>query len=371
LSSTSTPRLIATYHVDSSPRAIDGRALALALEQSVELPLDAIDDRYVLDQIVGRVLAIEPLGPKRFEVRIALASQTAPPEAGQLMNMVFGNSSLQDDARLVDLELPAGHLVACGGPRVGLDGFRRKLDAGPRALTATALKPQGLSPVALGRLAGALAMGGIDIIKDDHGLADQSFSPFSERVAACAGAVREATRATGRRTIYAPSLSGSLDDLRRQLAVLREEGLEAALVAPMIIGLPAFQTLVREADGIALLAHPSLAGAQRIAPPLLLGRLFRLFGADATIFPNFGGRFAYSPETCRAIAERATEEWGALASTAPTPAGGMPLDRVDEMLEFYGRDCILLIGGSLLQARERISDVTAAFARRVADHGKG
>lgn len=345
--------------------------MALALEQSIELPIEAVDDRFVLDQIVGRVLAIEALGPQRYEVRIALAGESAPPEIGQLMNILFGNSSLHDDTTLVDVDLPAGHLAACGGPRVGLDGLRRMLDVGPRALTATALKPQGLSSAALGRLAGALAAGGIDIIKDDHGLADQSFAPFAERVTACAAAVRDAVRATGRRTIYAPSLSGSLDDLRRQLAVLRREGIQAALLAPMVIGLPSFQTLAREADGIALLAHPSLAGAQRIAPPLLLGRMFRLLGADATIFPNFGGRFAYSAETCRAIAERATDSWGGLAATAPMPAGGMPLDRVDEMLEFYGRDCILLIGGSLLQAREKIPEVTAAFARKVAEHGQG
>ncbi|HNR56153.1 MAG TPA: hypothetical protein PKJ19_13365, partial [Flavobacteriales bacterium] len=30
--------------------------------------------------------------------------------------------------------------------------------------------------------------------------------------------------------------------------------------------------------------------------------LLRLFGADAVIFPNHGGRFSYTPETCKAIA---------------------------------------------------------------------
>ncbi len=31
----------------------------------------------------------------------------------------------------------------------------------------------------------------------------------------------------------------------------------------------------------------------------------------------------------------------------PVPAGGMSLDRVPEMAEFYGRDVIFLIGGDL------------------------
>ena len=37
----------------------------------------------------------------------------------------------------------------------------------------------GLAPEALARLAHRLALGGVDLIKDDHGIADQAFSPFS------------------------------------------------------------------------------------------------------------------------------------------------------------------------------------------------
>ena len=40
----------------------------------------------------------------------------------------------------------------------------------------------GLPAHALADLAYQFALGGIDIIKDDHGLADQSFAPFKERV---------------------------------------------------------------------------------------------------------------------------------------------------------------------------------------------
>ena len=71
-----------------------------------------------------------------------------------------------------------------------------------RALTCSALKPQGLCPAGLAGIAYELALGGIDFIKDDHGLADQAYSPFAERVEACAGAVRRANRETGFRTHY-------------------------------------------------------------------------------------------------------------------------------------------------------------------------
>ena len=59
------------------------------------------------------------------------------------------------------------------------------------------------------------------------------------------------------------------------------------------------------------------------APPVLLGKLFRLFGADATIFPNHGGRFSFSRDTCLAIAKAAREPWSHVLPALPVPAGGM------------------------------------------------
>ena len=70
---------------------------------------------------------------------------------------------------------------AFGGPRHGLHELRRRAGAGVRALTCSALKPQGLPPARLGELAKDFARAGIDYIKDDHGLADQSI-PFTESV---------------------------------------------------------------------------------------------------------------------------------------------------------------------------------------------
>ena len=362
-------RLKITYRIKSAAGAIEARAEAIALEQSVELPRAMVDDPRILSEIVGRVDAIDDRGDGSFAVRIVLAEATTGLEAGQFMNMVFGNTSLHDDVVLEDVALTPALIEAFGGPRQGLDGWRRRTGAVGRAVTCSALKPQGLPVEALAALAGQMARGGIDLIKDDHGLADQAYSPFAARVRVCAAAVREANRAVGGHTVYVPSLSGDLDQLRRQLAIVREAGLDAALAAPMVIGLPAFCALVRDHSDIAFMAHPAMAGAQRIAAPLLIGKLFRVFGADAVIFPNYGGRFGYTAETCRAIATVAREPGDALRPSVPVPAGGMSLERVPEMLDFYGPDTIFLIGGGLLAARERLTAETAAFVRRVAKQG--
>ena len=170
---------------------------------------------------------------------------------------------------------------------------------------------------------------------------------------------------------YVPSLSGDLDRLRVQLELASQAGVDTVMIAPMIVGFSNVQRLVREHPHVAFVAHPTMGGAARIAPALLLGKLFRLIGADAVIFPNHGGRFGYSPDTCRAIARTALEDRDGLKPCVPVPAGGMTTDRVAEMLDFYGADVMLLIGGALLEAGEHLAEATAAFVAEVERYPHG
>ena len=367
-SASSALRLTTVYHIACDAGTVEARAEAIAIEQSVELPLAAIGSDAVLLDIVGEVQGVRKLRRGVFEVRVGLSVPTTGPEAGQLMNMLFGNTSILSDVSLVDVELPDAVTAHFGGPNHGIDGLRARVGAGRRAMTCSALKPQGLSSGQLAQLAGQLARGGIDFVKDDHGLADQAYSPFAERIVACARAVEAANRETGGSSRYVPNVTGNLDTLRAQLRLVEDEGLDTVLVEPIICGLPDFHLLTRSYPHIAFIAHPALAGASRIAPPLLLGKLFRLLGADATIFPNHGGRFSYSPQTCRELADAARDAWGGLKPSLPTPAGGMALERVPELLDFYGDRSMLLIGGSLLAAKERLTEEARVFTSRVARH---
>jgi ribulose-bisphosphate carboxylase large chain len=357
-------RILATYRIDAPESAIGARAAALAVEQSVEMPLAAITLPHVLESVVARVESIRPASGG-FDVVIAIAAETTGFEASQLLNMLFGNCSLQPDVELLDVTLPAAVLQAFRGPRFGIAGLREATGAHGRPLTCSALKPQGAPVEHLARLAHTFALAGIDVIKDDHGIANQAYGPFEERVAAVQQAIDDANRETGGRTIYAPTFSGGPAALQRQLAAAQARGVRAALAAPMLIGVPAFIELCEAFPG-PVLAHPAFAGADRIAPPLWLGKLFRLFGADATIFPNHGGRFSYSRATCIAIATEARAPLGDLHAALPVPAGGMSVERVPEMVADYGEDVMLLIGGGLLAARERLLERTREFVAAAA-----
>jgi ribulose-bisphosphate carboxylase large chain len=366
------PALRVTYIVTApTPTELEARIESLLLEQTVELPRAALRDRFVLENILGRLVSTDALGEKRHRVVIDFPIIATADDPAQFLNVLFGNSSLQEHVMLADFELPTdwpGRTKALPGPQFGTAGLRKRLGAPERALTSTALKPIGLSVARLAELCGLFAAAGVDLIKDDHGLANHAFHPFEERVRACQKAVRDAARATGRASAYAPNLTGTSRSVLRQLKFAQDEGVEAVMIAPMLLGLPGMAELVAEHATVPVLGHPSFGGATRIAPEVLYGKLFPLYGADATIFANFAGRFAYSRETCGRIAGELTRPGTpGLVPTLPMPAGGIKYHQVDDVLNFYGHEVILLIGGGLYEAGDDAALRARAeeFVRRV------
>jgi len=341
-----------TYRVNAPASAIERRAGAIAMEQSVEMAFEAVTNPWVRQNVAGRVEGIRPDGsrPGAFQVEIGLSTLTMGGNGAQLLSMLFGNVSLQGDVELLDAVLPPSVLASFGGPRHGMAGLRQLTGIAHRALTCSALKPQGAPASELAELCRRLAGAGVDIVKDDHGLADHDQAPaaFSARVKAC----QQAVASSGTGALYAPSIVGTPRQVARQLDIAIAEGVRVVLISPMVYGLAALGELTGDHPDLAFLGHPAFAGATRIAPALLLGRLFRLFGADAVIYPNHGGRFAYSPADCAALADAARNPWAAIRPALPVPAGGMSVERVGEMLDFYGPDVMLLISGDLLSCAD-------------------
>jgi S-methyl-5-thioribulose 1-phosphate isomerase len=348
--------LIVTYRVQADGAAIDERAEALLLEQTVELPRCALHDAEAAGRVVGHVVSIDRISDTEHRVRLAQPAAAATDDAAQVMNVLFGNSSLQPDVVLEQVSLPPSLLNTFGGPRFGIPGLRKVAGVHGRALTCTALKPMGLTVDAFAELTRTFAMAGIDIIKDDHGLGDQLSAPFEPRVRACQRAVLDVAERTGRRAVYVPNVMGSPDRLRAQAEIACSAGVGAVMVSPMLVGLPAFHALVGDGLGLPVIAHPAFGGAQRIDPEVLLGQVFPIFGADAVIFPSYGGRFSYDRHTCARLASALRHQPQPLLPALPVVAGGVVLDRVAELLAFYGADTALLVGASVLADADRIGE---------------
>ncbi len=351
----------ATYRFDVDPSRAEARAEALALEQTVELPREALGEG---PAHVGRVESVEVGVDGGVRATIAYPVEATAADPGQLLNVLCGNAALLDDVTLIDLTVPDPVAGALGGPRHGIHGWRAATGVEGRPLTCAALKPMGAPPEALAARCEAFARAGIDVIKDDHGLADDPACSLEARLEACGAALDRAAGITGRRALHAPNLIGTPRTLARGLAKAVEAGAGAALVAPLVVGLPAFAELAAESP-IPLIAHPAFA-TPRIASPVLLGTLFRLYGADAVVFPHAGGRFPFDEADCRALAENLRRPRRGIRAALPVPAGGMSLERVSELTRFYGPDAMLLVGGTLYRDGDP-EERARTFVRRVAD----
>ncbi|PIE20009.1 MAG: ribulose 1,5-bisphosphate carboxylase large subunit [Proteobacteria bacterium] len=353
-------RFAVAYRISADDEAsAKARAEELCVEQTVEFPADLLPTGAIPEQIVGRLETLAEIDvaadeQPAFLAEISYAAEIAGGELTQLLNVIFGNSSLKRGLRVESLKLSPSLAERFRGPRFGRPGLRELCGAIGRPLLATALKPMGLSSTELAALAAAYAEGGIDLIKDDHGLADQPFCRFEERAQRCAEAVAEANAKTGGESRYVVNISFDAEHLPSRAGYARGVGVSGFLAAPGLLG---FATVKRLADddalGLPVLAHPAFLGSfvvyrdAGIAPGLIFGTLPRLAGCDVSIFPNHGGRFGFNEDDCQSIASACGDELGRFAPIFPAPAGGMRLDHVSELVGAYGEESVLLIGGDL------------------------
>ena len=376
----STPRFHVIYRVTpDDSRPIEAHAKDICIEETVEIPEDCVPKGHWEAGIVG---IVENITPRRgdsadYDVEISYRTDIANDSIPNLLNVLFGNISIRRGIKIIDVRFTPEQFKAFGGPRFGIDGIRRDLNIHGRPLATTAIKPLGLPAKELARLCGGYALGGLDAIKDDHGLIDQHFHPFEERVARIQEAICEANGKTGRITHYYPMLAGRFDQVEAQAAFAKAQGCYGVLVPPMLIGPDTGFHLARK-YGLAVMTHPTFTGTHfhdprhGMTPAMLLGRLFRVFGADISVFPNSGGRFTFSAQECQDVATAMREELGGLKSGFPSPAGGMTIEKVGAMLEAFGDDTALLIGGALLRyssdpavsARAFLTALEAAVAQR-------
>lgn len=216
--------------------------------------------------MMGSVERTRRLSPRRAEATIAYPWQELVSDLPQLLNLLFGNISLARGIRLERVDWPDELLSRFPGPRFGVAGLRERLGVPERPLLATSLKPVGLSPRELAHAAAECVLGGIDLLKDDHSLSDQPSAPFRERLFAIAEAVRAANRRSGRRSIYLPNLTGPVDRLFERVDDLREAGVGAAMVAPLLLGFDAVRWLAESSRPPAPRAFGVLGRVHRPQP---------------------------------------------------------------------------------------------------------
>ncbi|MEX0769539.1 MAG: RuBisCO large subunit C-terminal-like domain-containing protein [Balneolaceae bacterium] len=341
----------------------------LCIEQTAELPEDVIPDK-VRHSFLGEIQQISSIPAGAFHVTVSFPVAETGGEVSQFLNLLNGNISLKRGIRILDLDWqPLTDLAT--GPRFGISGIRNLLEIPNRPLSCTALKPVGLNFAELADLSHRFAIGGIDLIKDDHGLSNQEPAPFVERVKAVTGAIRKASNKTGKKTAYFPNITADGIETWRRYEIAADLGADGVLIIPQITGLSTLHSIAKSHPPLPIMCHPAFSGSYVLdgqhgcTPAFYYGSLWRALGADAVIYPNAGGRFAFTKEECLEINGRCRSKDIPFKPIFPIPAGGIQRDTIKKWMELYGQDTIFLVGGSLYQHPNGLETAAREFQNQI------
>ncbi len=371
-----TERFSVLYLIFAANRAeAEARAEGIAREQTVEVPRDVVPAGYIEDVILGQVAAVTEDGEGTFRAEITYSPDSVGTDLPQLINVIFGNSSIQKGLKVIDFKASPALRTLFPGARFGIDGIRRLSGRETGGFVCPVIKPQGSTAERLAEISYMAARAGADIIKEDHGLSNQPAAPFRERVSIMA---REVARANAERAeagdtacaLYFANLCGPGLAIRDYAMHAKEAEAHGVLVMPGLFGFDAINQLAADDDfGLPIMAHPSHLGPYVLSPDtgyshgVMFGALMRLAGADISVFPNVGGRFGFTEAECLDITDQCRAADGYGRPILPSPGGGMTMERMPDMMRMYGPDCVYLLGGGLLRYGDRIGEAIGDMRR--------
>lgn len=349
----------------------EARAEAIALEDTVEIPRDVVPKGYIEDVVLGRVKDVVAETEQTWRARVSFHIDAVGRELPQFLNVVLGNASILKGVKAIDLTPNQDVLDRFPGAQFGIEGLRKLTRRTHGGYVCPVIKPQGSTTEALAELCYQTARAGADIIKEDHGLANQDAAPFRNRVTACAQAVQRANderaeQGDASKALYFANIGSHSDQVRDLAMYAKDAGAHGILLIPGLFGFDAMNRLAQDPDfGLPIMSHPSHLGPYVLSEDtgyghgMLFGTLMRLSGADISVFPNYGGRFGFSEDECAEITHTCKDPAGPGRPILPSPGGGMSIDRLPEMYRVYGNDCVYLLGGNLLRFGPKIGNAIA------------
>ncbi|WP_099354112.1 2,3-diketo-5-methylthiopentyl-1-phosphate enolase [Fredinandcohnia onubensis] len=292
---------------------------------------------------------------KKGIIKIAYPSANFSADLPAVLTTTFGKLSLDGEVKLLDLEFSSELKSTLPGPKFGINGIRDKLGVYNRPLVMSIFK--GVIGRDMEYLKDQLreqALGGVNIIKDDEILFENTLTPFETRIIEGRKILEDVYKETGHRALYAVNLTGRTFELREKARKAVELGADLLLFNVFAYGIDVLQSLAEDPQiSIPIMAHPAVSGTLTpsefygFSNRLLLGKLLRYAGADLVLFPSPYGSVALEREQTLAIAEELTKNDEAFKPTFPVPSAGIHPGLVPLLINDFGKDSVINAGGGV------------------------
>jgi len=360
-------------YADFLDRDYDPAADDLVCEFAVE-PADGLD----VDAVAGRVASessngtwaelqvegtITDLSARAFDVsegRVRVAYPDAlfePGSMAQVLSCIAGNimgMKAVDRIRLLDCEWPESLARSFPGPQFGSSVRAELFDAGERPITASVPKPKvGLSTDQHARIGYEIWTGGVDLLKDDENLTDQSFNSYEDRLTESLAMRDRAEDETGEKKSYLVNVTGPGPEMLERVDLAAEHGCEYVMVDVITAGWGMVEQVRDrcERHGLAIHAHRAMHAAFDRVPNhgvsmRVLAQIARLCGVDQ-LHTGTAGLGKLENEDTAGINEWLTSDLHGLTDVLPVASGGLHPGLVPDLLDALGTNLAVQVGGGI------------------------
>lgn len=282
---------------------------------------------------------------------------------------IFGMKAIKN-LRLEDVYWPKNLIKGFSGPQFGIDGVRKTLHIYDRPITATVPKPKvGMYTDEYVETSKEIWRGGIDLVKDDENLTDQSFNKFKNRAEKMFEARERIEGEMGERKGYLINITASYKEMLRRARLVSDLGGEFVMIDILTSGWAALQSLREEFNDLKLAIHAHRAfhaaftRKRRHGMSMkIVAEVARLIGVDHIHVGTVVGKLE-SPlrdvlsliHICRDMRTRRSNYykllpkiWGDVKPILPVSSGGVHPGLIPFIMKIFGIDVIIQAGGGVM-----------------------
>ncbi|MGA9097342.1 MAG: RuBisCO large subunit C-terminal-like domain-containing protein [Methanotrichaceae archaeon] len=339
--------LIAKYHVETD-LLIKKAAEAIAAEQSTGTWTEV---RGADNPLAARVISAQGT-----EVEIGFPEEIFEPgNIPQYLSVVAGNLfglGAIKKVRLEDVIFSEGLVRAHKGPRFGIEDVRKLIGVFDRPFVGTIVKPKvGLDPRGTAEVASAAVRGGLDLVKDDETLTNQSFCPMVPRLEAVMNAFDRVEKETGKKAFYAVNVTTGADQILERAETAVDHGANMVMVDVLTAGFSAVEVLSKNVN-VPIHVHRTMHAAftrdkSHGISMVVIAKLVRLAGGTNLHTGTYLGKMARETHENDLARDALRNDWYGLKRVFPVASGGVYPANVYANLDGYGIDCIIQAGGGV------------------------